>query len=155
MDCGVFISQYAEILARKWSIWFSQGDMPLIRLKMVYEIINSTLKPNVKKTTIAEKPHNATMFKKNDAPGKHRKGERTEKIMKTPSRKEDTDCKKRRVNIEEKSGVEIKLRINWPKSNSTDWKKLDIDLTMMLKDIGGSGENKAEVHPNIINKFCL
>ena len=50
---------------------------------------------------------------------------------------------------------EMKERINWPKTNSREWEHLDTDLTMLLRDIGGTAEKKAEVHPKVIHSFCL
>lgn len=42
-DCGMFSCTFAEFLTRDAKITFSQEDMPYLRRKMVWEIVNSRL----------------------------------------------------------------------------------------------------------------
>jgi len=45
-DCGMFTCKFAEYLARRAKITFSQQDMPYFRRRMVYEIVkNDLMKP--------------------------------------------------------------------------------------------------------------
>merc|ERR1719354_673065 len=45
-DCGMFTCKFAEYLARRAKITFSQRDMPYFRRRMVYEIVkNDVMKP--------------------------------------------------------------------------------------------------------------
>ena len=42
-DCGMFACKYAEYIARRSKITFTQKDMPYFRRRMVYEIVTKTL----------------------------------------------------------------------------------------------------------------
>ena len=57
------------------------------------------------------------------------------------------------MSLEETDGR--KKKIQWPPGNSDEWKKLDTDLTMILREVGKTAEAKAELHPQIIYKFCI
>ena len=47
-----------------------------------------------------------------------------------------------------------KEKLNWPKSNSPEWKRLDDDLTTLLKILISPPEKKAESHPFLIYNIC-
>merc|ERR1711879_397441 len=47
-----------------------------------------------------------------------------------------------------------KDRINWPKSNSKEWERLDADLSELLKTIYSPAEKKSISHPKIIYNMC-
>ena len=135
VDCGVFICQYAERLARRAGLNFKQSDMPSMRWKMTWEILNSSLKEVI---TITE-PATVT-----DVKGVHDSKQPSASTKKKVLRKEETaECEVR------------KAKINWPPRNSEEWVKLDTDLTMILRETGKNAEAKAELHPKIIYKVCL
>merc|ERR1712228_1002701 len=43
VDCGVFVCQYAERIARRASMSFGQADMPATRCKMMEEIFQGII----------------------------------------------------------------------------------------------------------------
>ena len=47
-----------------------------------------------------------------------------------------------------------KERINWPKSNSPEWERLDQDLSALLRILYAPAVNRAKTHPNIIYGLC-
>ena len=47
-----------------------------------------------------------------------------------------------------------KEKVNWPKSNSPEWRMVDDDLTRYLKILISSPEKKAETHPFLIYNIC-
>ena len=138
VDCGVFISQYAERLARRAGLTFSQADMPGMRWKMTWEILNNTLKENISMTDTQTGGKKTTRVKKGS--------DKT----KVPPTKMKTEVKTSPVEQTE----ERKKKIKWPAGNSGEWSKLDTDLTMILREVGRTPEAKAENHPKIIYKFC-
>ena len=77
-----------------------------------------------------------------------------------------TDDKQRRRRPQKKPAAERKVeetpdspgrrkKIKWPKANSEEWRKLDTDLTMILKEVGNTPEAKAKHHPDIIYRIAL
>ena len=131
VDCGVFLLTFAERISRKASFNFQRSHMSLFRWKIAWEILNGSVK---------------------------------EFILVKDERKSTTqDCKaqegKRKLNKKEavkKEDAEHRRKtIKWPAGNSDEWKKLDTDLTMMLREIGRSPEAKADLHPKFIYKYCL
>ena len=42
-DCGVFACKFAEYLARRAKLSFTQQNMPYFRQRMIYEIVQNTL----------------------------------------------------------------------------------------------------------------
>ena len=145
VDCGVFICQYAERIARRTGLWFSNTSMETMRYKMTYEIINNVIKEEVKVQENQKKPTEG-LGKMTDRLGK--KGKKN-----IPGREKETVVKSKKC--DSKQHTERKARIKWPPSNSTEWNKLDTDLTMILKQLGSTAENKSDVHPNIIYTICL
>ena len=56
-DCGVFLCQYAEREVRGGRHDYTQRMMPQIRLKMIWEILNGSLKKTVKIVSRKEEVH--------------------------------------------------------------------------------------------------
>ena len=165
-DCGVFICQYAERVARRSSLNFSQRDLYLAcaREKMTRELLEGRINPEWRTA------HWAKEVGKNQKKNKENKDiargkENIRKVEKPHQRREQKD--------QAKSGAKTKVsdlkdrpkdtrkgksegedgrkeRINWPKSNSPDWSKFDEFVTDILKYVDSSYENKAIVHPGLI-----
>ena len=51
-DCGIFMSYYAEFLARDEPITFDCNDMPYLRKRMTYEIISNEIMLNSCRPTL-------------------------------------------------------------------------------------------------------
>ena len=47
-----------------------------------------------------------------------------------------------------------KERINWPKGNSPEWKRLDEDMSALLKTLISPAEVRARSYPNVIYGMC-
>ena len=143
VDCGVFVCQYSDRIGRRGRFDFQQSDMPAIRWKMTWEILNGELRETMKQTT-REEPATA----RKSTPEKKESSSTNRKGKVKPGRK------KKEHHPEETEDMK-KKRINWPKMNSAEWQKLDTDLMNILSNIGGTAEKKAEAHPNLIYSFCL
>ena len=48
------------------------------------------------------------------------------------------------------NNIKKKERINWPKGNSPEWKKLDEDMSALLRTLISSAEVRAKNYPNVI-----
>merc|ERR1712240_223087 len=80
-----------------------------------------------------------------------------EKKKKTPTirrnSRQSTDTRKVVKFEVDKEKVErnyTRKQIKWPKSNSSEWEKLDEDMSRRLKTIIAHPREKAETHPKII-----
>ena len=159
-DCGVFVCQYAERIARRSSLNFSQKDLDLVgaREKMIQELLEGRINPEWQ---MANWLNEVGRKQRNNEENKDKV--KTVKIEKHQSRKqknkEKTGAKKesilkerpKEMNEGHPEGKERrKERINWPKANSLEWSKFDEDVTNILKHIHSSHESKAEAHPRII-----
>ena len=85
---------------------------------------------------------------------KSRPKKRPEKLAKNSQKKETV---KEKVVKESKQGGRKsagKERINWPKSNSPEWEKLDADLSALLRLLYAPAEVRAKTHPNVIHGMC-
>ena len=145
VDCGVFLCQYAERVARKSGMSFTQRDMAQARERMIDELLEGKvfsdwgrykgrIQPDKggtkqKKTKKAKGSTNRTNKVKKDAMGEGTKPRG--------------------------DGGDRKERIDWPKANSTEWERLDQDLTEVLRVQGSSPENKSIVHPLVIYTLSL
>ena len=132
VDCGVFLCAYAERISRNVGFNFKQSDMALFRWKIVWEICNGSLKEWVRMKR--ERPTTV------DQPIKKKKPNGKKKEVKEPV---------------QNSSEGRKNKIKWPAGNSKEWEKLDIDLSMILRKVGSTPEEKAELHPQLIYSFCL
>merc|ERR1712142_763439 len=170
-DCGVFLCQYAERIARKSSLNFSQKDLDLscAREKMTQELLEERINPEWRMVNwVQEVWKNPKNRYENKEKGKGRgitstveKRYHCGKQKEIKSSAEKSGANKKESSQKEKpkaTGEESKLgreerrkeRINWPKANSKEWVRFDEDVTNILKPVHSSHENKAEVHPGII-----
>ena len=139
VDCGAFLCAFAERLSRKTGFSFNQNHMSLIRWKMTWEILNGSLKEWVQMKETASKHLRSAA-----GTSKPKEGVTVKK-------------KKGRKGKTETSSTEEgrKKNIQWPPANSEEWKRLDLDLSTILRKIGNTAESKAELHPQIIYRLCL
>ena len=141
-DCGVFVCQNAEKIARGALVTTRQSEMPDARKLMMKEIFFGHLK-------VEMVPEQAQQEQIDTTRGKRIK----QAEVKQKSRKKAEVSK----NTEAKPGRERgvgKARIKFPKSNSKEWPKLDEDLTALLKILYSPPEKLAQSHPKIIYEMC-
>ena len=143
-DCGVFVCENAEMISRGVATKPKQVDMPNARKRMLKEIYLGRL--------IAERnPSIFEMVKKteNKVNKKPQKKAKKEAFQKQREREES-------VNVANKvsSNASGKERINWPKSNSPEWERLDYDLSALLRILYAPAVNRAKTHPNVIYGMC-
>ena len=179
VDCGVFVCQYAERLARKAPFDFRQEDMIDIRATMIEELLESGLRSTSKvpqSIKIIERKENVKEKQRQERrQNEERNTSRNEKERKTTARKSEEEIKftvkraKRPMKIDNREECRIhsipsqdgkgkpvdnrKERINWPSGNSIEWQKLDEDMTSILRTWHSSPEEKAESHPRFIHAF--
>ena len=168
-DCGVFLCQYAERIARKSSLNFNQKDLNLAcaRERMTQELLEGRINPewrtvnwvsevykiqknrneNKEKeiTCTAEKQYHCRTQKENGIKGRAEKSLASKKESSQKQRPKATS-KGSKIEVEERR----KERIKWPKANSKEWVSFDEDVTNILKLVHSSHEKKAEAHPEII-----
>ena len=145
-DCGVFVCQNAEKIARGALVNTKQEDMPNARKRMMKEIFFGTLNIEIDPVKAAEKPQEKTQLKKKTGSRAHIEVKSTVKEKeKAVPRKVESSSKERtsRQNA-------AKPKIKWPKGNSKEWEKLDEDLTALLRILYSPPEKLAESHPRII-----
>ena len=106
---------------------------------MAWEILNGELRENL---SIKYVQISTTEPKQTSTAKKEVKQTRKEK-------------KERPATIQQDEATTKKPRINWPQSNSQEWKKLDTDLVGILSSVKSSAESRAASHPSIIYSFCL
>ena len=163
-DCGVFICQYAEKIARRSPLNFSQKDLnhPLApaRDRMIQELLEGRINLEWRMVYWANEVGRKQRDSGEDRE-KEEKGEDTRKVEKQQRKRQkikEKSAVKEEIILErpkEKSkgkleGEKRKARINWPKANSPEWTRFDDDVTSILKQIHSSHENKAETNPRII-----
>ena len=150
-DCGVFVCQYSERLGRRAPLNFHQKDIQNIRWRMIWEIMNGVLSENLR--VLHEKKVSKVKVQKTVKVQitQEVKGDKKGKSETHKEGKKTTD----RSNLSEEQTITKKARINWPKSNSTEWRKLDTDLSNILSAVRGSAVSRAESHPTIIYNFSL
>ena len=68
-----------------------------------------------------------------------------------PRRKQVTKAGK---NNKHEERADRSTAINWPRSDSKEWQKLDEDITGLLKTIYSAPEKKAKSHPKLIYEIC-
>ena len=168
-DCGVFLCQYAERLARMSSLNFSQKDLDLAcaRERMTQELLEGRINPEwrmvnwVKEVLKNQKNRNENKEKgipstveKQYHCGKQKENGIRSSAGKSGANKKESSQKERpkATSIGSKLKVEErrKERVNWPKANSKEWIRFDEDVSNILKLVHSSHENKAEAHPGII-----
>ena len=168
-DCGVFVCQYAEKIARRSPLNFSQKDLnhPLARARdrMIQELIEGRINLEWRMEYWANevgRKRDSGEYRKKDEKGNTLKVEkqqrRKQKIKQISAAKEEIVLERQKEKGKGKQEGEEerrKERINWPKANSPEWTRFDDDVTSLLKQIHSSHENKAETHPRIIYAVAL
>ena len=132
VDCGVFVCQNAEKIARKVHVNTRQEDMNKARLTMMLEIFNGKL-------SAAEMEHVTEFIKLS---GKNKGKSRKEKAAK-PAHK----TRRKEADTKDKTG---RMRIDWPPANSKDWDSFETDVAALLSYLDGPPLKRAIQHPKII-----
>ena len=158
-DCGVFVCQNAEKIARDALVSTRQEDIPGARVRMMKEIFFGTLKVESQPTQQARSTEVPVITKKkivgkkaarkkaDQIPEKKSKPGTTKKHAgKKAARKEEHPIPDKKSQLDRGE----KVRIKWPQANSKEWSRLDEDLTALLKILYSPPEKLAESHPKII-----
>ena len=133
VDCGVFVCQNAEKIARQVHVNTRQEDMKKARLTMMLEIFKGRLS--------VEEERNVTEFVRlsGESKGKKKKEKPIKQAKKNPSKQSDTkDCKAGRS------------KIDWPPANSKEWARFETDVAKLLSFLDGPPSKRAIQHPKII-----
>ena len=176
VDCGVFVCQYAERMARSSPLNFTQADLRGAREKMTEELLEGKISQDWNRRRAHDTRDRMTMKGmpkgKKEKANTVQKDKRRGKDVKKPNLEQrhktaKTDGKERKENParmdqekkpekkpKEPNKGDKKEKLNWPKSNSPEWKSLDDDLTSYLKILISSPEKKAETHPFLIYNIC-
>ena len=166
VDCGVFVCQNAEKIARGVTVNTKQEEMKEARRQMMLELVVGKIIPHkgqaeqllnklpeVKMSDIPKKynpKHDTKTWekkvdfkqKKREKRGRQNPKVNTKKEMK-PEGQDHTQNKNQR-------SVEIVPRLKWPKANSKEWRELDVDITSRLNIIIASPLEKAKTQPQLI-----
>ena len=132
VNCGVFVCQNAEKIARGVHVNTRQEDMNKARLTMMLEIFNGKL-------SAAEMEHVTEFIKLS---GKNKGKSRKEKTTK-PAKK----IRRKEVDTKDKTG---RMRIDWPPANSKEWDSFETDVAALLSYLDGPPLKRAIQHPKII-----
>ena len=169
VDCGVFVCQYAERIARKSQLDFNQKDLYLsgAREMMTKELFEKRIIPEwrlkkqekevrkeqMSRKVIATEKRTAYREESRDKSGKE-KGTGIKSSVVKLSAKEKGDQKEKpkakRIETKVKGEESRKERINWPKASSPEWERFDEDVSSTLRLINVPPEKKAEIFPRII-----
>ena len=140
-DCGVFLCQFAERLARGESVYLRQENMPEYRRHMTKELKEGSLQ-------------DFSVLQRREVVQENLVKPR-KKTVAAVNKGKDADAVKKKKEVKTASPSSVKGRIKWPESNSKEWEHLDMDLFHLLDSKVGSAESKAECHPRIIYRFAL
>ena len=144
-DCGVFVCENAEMISRGVTTKPKQDCMPQARKRIMKEIYLGRL--------ITER--NPSIF---DMAKQTRSKKVNKKEQKMPRKEESKGQNFSRKHVKETSKGENrtlgKERINFPKSNSPEWERLDQDLSSLLRTLYAPAVNRAKTHPNVIYGMC-
>ena len=160
VDCGVFVCQFAERIARRSPLNFRQADLKNAREHMTEELLEGRIHsdwPKKKEDNIGnvrssskeavKLPDKETQdWRSEKSAAKCQKGNK-EKIEESDESKQEPP---KITDSEQKGDKSRKEKLNWPKGNSPEWRRLDEDLSSCLKILISSPENKAETHPVLI-----
>ena len=132
-DCGVFVCQNSEKIARGVFVSTKQADMPNARRRMMKEIFYGTLLEDIQEfqqiVTVEQK-----------------------KVTKKAVTKKKTEPISLEGSVS--NGGSRKTKLKWPRANSSEWSKLDEDLTKLLEILYSPPEKLAESQPKIIYEMC-
>ena len=167
-DCGVFLCQYAERVARRSPLNFSQKDLDSVgaRERMTQELLEGRLNPewrmanwvnfqmnSKEKEDKGKREENVCKVEKEDQRRKEKDNGRKSSVGKLRSKKMESNPKERPKPPSKEANLKRegrKERVNWPKANSSEWSKFDEEVSSLLKSVHSSYENKAETEPRII-----
>ena len=170
VDCGVFVCQNAEKIARGVAVNTKQEEMMEARRQMMLELVVGKIIPHkgqaeqllnrlpeVKMRLNPKKynPKHDTKKWEKKVDYKQKKREvRGRQNPKDDSRKEiEPECQDHKQN-ENQRCVKMVPRVKWPKANSNEWSGLDVDMTSRLNIIIGSPLEKAKTQPKLIYEMC-
>ena len=127
VDCGVFALKCAERIAAGCILNFSQQDAKNLRLSMRREILEGKLDAERRRVQ-----HVIKKTEKCKVPDK--KTQRTHQLRKGVEADKETSKQEYQGDSKQQDNKDgRKDRIDFPKSNSAEWGRLDNDLTHMLK----------------------
>merc|ERR1739840_7953 len=135
-DCGVFLCQYAERIARRSTLNFSQKDLYLAdtRERMTQELLEGRINPDWQMVNWEKQSHY----------GKQKENEIRSSVGKLGANKKEDSQKETPRAASKGPKLEVekgrKERINCPKANSKEWIKFDEDVTNILKFVHSSHE---------------
>ena len=192
VDCGVFVCQNAERIARRVYVNTRQDEMAGARKRMMVELYHrmimnpdearpqhlSYLLRTEERRLIQTEPRghkgSKSVKKARTQQSKIESGPKEQKATRNVTSRDEnqaTISNVARQNREKESNVhatkkDTKLSdrnaqnqrphdINWPKSNSDEWKRLDEDASKRLKIIMASPEDLAESHPRVIFNMVM
>ena len=145
-DCGVFVCENARKICRGEVANPRQDGMKNARKRIMKEIYLGTL-------INEDKPNMFDMGKVTACSGKKKKSDESSK--RRVEHKDNTEGKTLKgVKKEGNNMTGRKKRINWPKSNSPEWGRLDEDLSALLRTLYAPAENRAKTHPSVIYGMC-
>ena len=161
VDCGVFVCQCAERMARGSSLNFSQADLVGTRERMREELLMGEVSTEAVRWRKCEERMSKTKEEKKRQWGTKQVDRQSSKNLKSTveiqksksETKEEKESKTKKTQETTKPKATNKgnrERIDWPKSNSPEWKRLDEDVSSLLKIMFSAPENKAESNPRII-----
>ena len=131
VDCGVFVCQNAEKIAREVYVNTRQEEMDEARLTMMLEIFKGKLSI-VEKADVREFMNISAVTRKKTA----------KKAKEKPEKK---------VKQKDKKPEEVgRTRIDWPQANSKEWGRFETDVAALLSVLDGPPEKRSIHHPKII-----
>ena len=145
VDCGVFALKCAERIAAGCTLNFSQQDAKDLRLSMRREILEGKLDAEGRRVQ-----HVIKKTEKCKVPDK--KTQRTHQLRKGVEADKETSKQEYQGDSKQQDNKDgRKDRIDFPKSNSAEWGRLDNDLTHMLKiRYAPPPEVQAQTHTELI-----
>ena len=171
VDCGVFVCQNADKIARKVYVNTRQDEMAEARKRMMVELYYRKMLPpgKARPEDLAELMlipiGDAQVVSTGTETGKIKKLEKVAckkekrqtststknpKSQKVEASRQLIDKDSRTVVYDDGREHPRKPEINWPKSNSPEWHKFDEDVSKRLKIIMASPVELAKSHPRII-----
>ena len=172
VDCGVFVCQNAEKIARGVYVNTRQDEMADARKRMMIELYyRKIMKPGSigpeSLAKVIQYSDQSTKTKHTRKTDSMRKSDVQSAIVSQQSTKRDLRTKARvsrpvidrpnasikedeRTVDKKQENVPRKQAINWPKSNSQEWRRFEEDVSKRLKIIMASPEMLARVHPEVI-----
>ena len=157
-DCGVFVCQNAEKIARNEFVNTKQEDMPEARKRMMIELYLGSIDASHK-----PKPEDLSRLLERNAEKKHPErskaamGRNEEKTARKEGSKQSSEPRKvgkKTLRVEKSSDLSGREKIKWPNSKSEEWKRLDEDMARRLRTIIATPQEAAESHPKVILAMC-